>query len=120
MLRSKNKQMPSKLVTFNKYKDTHSSWITQSLLKSIKYRYNLYKRLQLTYPKSANYDTIDINLNTYNGILKMSIRAAKQIYFELCFKPFINDIRNTWKTINDILWEEQNTEKKSPRVIVEN
>ena len=63
MLRSKNKQMPSKLVKVNKYKDTHSSWITQGLLKSIKYRDNLYKRLQLTYPKSANYDTIDINLH---------------------------------------------------------
>ncbi len=39
----------------------------------------------------------------HNGILKKGIRAAKQIYFELCFKRFKNDIRNTWKTINDIL-----------------
>ena len=63
----------------------------------------LYKRLKLTDPNSANYDTININLKTYNGILKTSIRAAKHIYFELCFKRFKNDIRNTWKTINDIL-----------------
>ena len=79
ILRSKNKHMPSKW------------WITQGLLKSIKYRDKLYKRLKLTDPNSANYDTININLKTYNGILKTSIRAAKQAYFELCFNRFKND-----------------------------
>ena len=103
MLRSKNKHMPSKWVKLNKYKHNKSSWITKGLLKSIKYRDILYKRLQLTDPNSANYDTININLKTYNGNLKTTIRAAKHIYFELCFKRFNNDIRNTWKTINDIL-----------------
>ena len=71
------------------------------MLKSIKHRDHLYKRLKLTDTNSANYDTI--NLKTYYGILKTSIRAAKQIYFELCFKSFINDIPDTWKTINDVL-----------------
>ena len=103
ILRSKNKHMPSKWVKFNKYKHKKSSWITQGFLKSIKYVDKLYKRLKLTDPNSANYDTININLKTYNGILKTSIRAAKQAYFELCFKRFKNDIKNTWKTINDIL-----------------
>ena len=111
--------MSSKWVKFNKYKHKKSSWITQGLLKSIKYRDNLYKRLKLTDPNSANYDTININLKTDNGILKTSIRAAKQIYFELCFKRFKNDIRNTWKTINDILLKTK-IQTKSPTVIVEN
>ena len=119
ILRSKNKHMPSKWVKFNKYKHKKSSWVTQGLLKSIKYRDKLYKRLQLTDPNSANYDTININLKTYNGILKTSIRAAKQTYFELCFKRFKNDIKNTWKTINDIL-SKTKIQKKSPTVIVEN
>ena len=119
ILRSKNKHMPSKWVKFNKYKHKKSSWVTQGLLKSIKYRDKLYKRLKLTDPNSANYDTININLKTYNGILKTSIRAAKQTYFELCFKRFKNDIKNTWKTINDIL-SKTKIQKKSPTVIVEN
>ena len=58
ILRSKNKHMPSKWVKFNKYKHKKSSWITQGLLKSIKYRDKLYKRLKLIDPNSANYDTI--------------------------------------------------------------
>ena len=111
--------MPSKWVKFNKYKHKKSSWITQGLLNSIKYRDNLYKRLQLTDQNSATYGTININLKTYNGILKKCIRAAKQIYFELCFKRFKNDIRNTWTTINDIL-SKTKIPKKSPTVIVEN
>ena len=119
ILRSKNKHMPSKWVKFNKYKHKKSSWITQGLLKSIKYRDKLYKRLKLTDPNSANYDTINSNLKTYNGILKTSIRAAKQAYFELCFNRFKNDIKNTWKTINDIL-SKTKIKKKSPTVIVEN
>ena len=82
--------MPSKWVKFNKYKHK-------------KIRDRLYKRLQLTDLNSANYDTININIKTYNEIIKTSIRAAKQAYFELCFKRFKNDINNTWKTSNDIL-----------------
>ena len=62
---------------------------------------------------------ININLKTYNGILKTSIRAAKQAYFESCFNRFKNDIKNTWKTINDIL-SKTKIQNKSPTVIVEN
>ena len=48
ILRSKNKHMPSKWVKFNKYKHKKFLWITQGLLKSIKYRDKLYKRLKVT------------------------------------------------------------------------
>ena len=37
----------------------------------------------------------------------------------MCFKRFKNDIKNTWKTINDIL-SKTKIQKKSPTVIVEN
>ena len=56
----------------------------------------MYKQLKLTDPSSNNYETIKINLKTYNIILKKNIRAAKQIYFESRFSLFKNDIRNTW------------------------
>ena len=44
-----------------------------------------------------------MNLKIYNTILKKNIRAAKQIYFVSRFSLFRNDIRNTWKTINECL-----------------
>ena len=46
--RAKNKCMPSKIVKFKKYKHKKSSWITQGLLKSIRYRDQLYKKLKLS------------------------------------------------------------------------
>ena len=117
--RAKNKCMPSKIVKFNKYKHKKSSWITQGLLKSIRYRDQLYKKLKLTNPNSPNYDTIKTNLKTYNLILKQNIHSAKQIYYETCFHHFRNDIRNTWKTINEILTKNQ-TKHKLPTVFKEN
>ena len=109
--RAKNKCMPSKIVKFNKYKHNKSSWITQGLLKSIRYRDQLYKKLKLTNLNSPNYDTIKTNLKTYNLILKQHIHSAKQIYYETCFHHFRNDIRNTWKTINEILTKNQTKHK---------
>ena len=119
ILRSKNKHMPGKLVKFYKYKHTKSTWITQGLLKSIRYRNKLYKQLKLTNPNSPNYETISINLQTYNGILKTNIHAAKQIYFESCFNRFKNDIRNSWKTMNDFL-SKTKTQNKFPTFFKEN
>ncbi len=44
---AKNKHLPFKMVTFNKYKHKKSKWITGGLITSIKYRDNLYKKLKL-------------------------------------------------------------------------
>ena len=95
--------VPGKLVIFFKYKHKKytGTWSTQSLLKSNRFLDKLYKQLKLTNPNSLNYEKNCINLKTYNGILKTNIRAAKQIYFDSCFNQFKNDIRNTWKTINE-------------------
>ena len=101
--------MRSKIVKFNKYQHKKSSWITQGLLKSIRYRDQLYKKFKLSNPNSPNYDTIKTNLKTYNLILKQNKSSAKQIYYETWFHQLRNDIRNTWKTINEIL-----TKNKKP------
>ena len=66
MINAKNKHMPCKLVKFNKYKHKKCTWITQGLLKSIRYRDKLYKQLRLSNPNSLHYDTLKFNLKTYN------------------------------------------------------
>ena len=103
ILRAKNKHMPCKFVKFNKYKHKQSAWITLGLLKSIRYRDKLYKQLRLSNPNSLHYDTLKLNLKTYNLILRKSIISAKQMYYESRFNRIGNDIRRTWKTINEIL-----------------
>ena len=100
---AKNKHMPTKLVKYNKYKHKKSKWVTFGIINSIQYRDNLYKKLKMSDPLSAEFATLKINLNTYNNILKNSMRLAKKIYYQQIFVKFKNDIRATWKTINEIL-----------------
>ena len=70
------KHISSKTVKFNKYKHKKSKWITHGVIKSIKYRDKLYKILKMTPHASATYTTQQINLKTYNSILKKTIRTA--------------------------------------------
>ena len=116
--RAKNKFMPSKMVKLKKYKHKKSSWITKGLLKSIRYRDKLYKQLKLTNPDTFEYSVLKINLKSYNAILKRSFRIAKQIHFETCFNKFQSDIKNTWKTINEILCKDK-TKKAFPKYFKE-
>ena len=106
IVRAKDKHMPIKLVKFNnKYKHNKSMWITQGILRSIQYRDKVYKQLKLTYPNSSNYEIININLKTYNTILKHII---KKVYFENRFNRFKNYITNTWMMNYGIYFKKAN------------
>ena len=97
--------MPIKIIKLTKYKHKNLTWITQCLLKSVRYLDTLYKQLKMSDPNSPVYETTNTILKTYNSILKTTIHAAKQIYFEI--------ERNTLKTINEIL--EKIKERKHPQ-----
>ena len=85
--------IPSKKVRFNKYKHRKSPWITNSILKSIKYRDNLYKNLKVMQPNSLEYSQSKLNLSTYNIILKNSIFSAKKLHYGKCFSRYTSDIK---------------------------
>jgi hypothetical protein len=70
---AKNKHMPSKLIKFTKYKHKKSKWVTFGIIKSIKFRDNLYKKLKMTDPTTIEFERIKINLNTFNKILKKNL-----------------------------------------------
>ena len=67
------KHISSKTVKFNKFKHKQSKWITHGVIKSIKYRDKFYKLLQMTPRASVTYTTQQINLKTYNSILKKNL-----------------------------------------------
>ena len=90
--------MAIKVVTFKKYKHKRNNWITHGIIKSIKYRDNLYKQVKMTNANSSQYDVLRSNLSTYNAILKSSIRLAKKTYVMKQFNTCKNDSRKTWKT----------------------
>ena len=92
-----------KKVKDNKYKYKRSDWITQGIMKSIKFRDKLYLKLKRSSPDTQEHHTIKTNLKTYNKILKKSVKDAKALYYFKKFHQFREDPKKTWKTINSVL-----------------
>ncbi len=90
---AKIKHIPEKLVKFNKYNHKMPRWITKGILRSNKYKDELYQKHRMTDPHSTEFDTQKVNLKTYNNILRKSIRLAKKTYYETIFLQFKDDFR---------------------------
>ena len=71
----------SEKIRFNQYKHRKSSWITNSILKSMTYRNNLFKNLKVMQPHSLEFSQSKLNLSTSNRILRNSIISAQKLYY---------------------------------------
>ena len=67
----------------------------------------MYRKLKQTSHDSHNFETLKINLRTYNKILKRNIEQAKKAYYQEAFQKHKNDIKSTWRIIKDILNKSQ-------------
>ena len=105
-----NKHFPIKQVRYDKHKHRKSKWMTRGILKSISFRDKLYIKLKSTSIDHIQYPVLQVNLKTYNNILRKTIRAAKKLYYSNCFHKFKFDIKNTWSTINDIICKSKKTD----------
>ena len=94
-----NIHFPETMVKFKLNSHKNSCLITTGILRSIKYRDKLYKQLKCTNPDTLLCRNLYVNLNSFNTILKRSIRIDYEYRFGKCK----NDIRTTWKLINYIL-----------------
>ena len=107
---NKDKFLPCKNIKFNSRKHKKNSWISYGILKSIKFRNELYKKIKKSDPNTIEYDILSTNLNTYNKILKRSIRMTKQRHYQNIFNIYSGNVKKTWSMINDILHKnKQNT-----------
>ena len=97
------KYLPKITVKYNKHKHKKTPWITNGLVKSIKFRDKLYLKLKTTPSDSTLYNQLKVNLGTYNKILKKAIRETKQTYYNNQFYKNRNDMKNTWKTIKNVI-----------------
>ena len=112
--------LPFKLVKYSKHKHKKSNWITQGIIKSIKFRDSMYKRFKETPITDQLHNTLKLNLTTYNRILKKSIREAKKIYYTSCFTKYRNDIKNTWRTVKGIIGSSEQTDITHKQFIIGN
>ena len=73
--------------------------VTPKLVWLPRYREKLYFKMKQTPVNTQQYITLTINLKTYNGILRRSIRVAKTMYYHTTFEKCKHDIKETWSTI---------------------
>jgi hypothetical protein len=112
--------MPTRMVKYNKHKHPNNKWITSGIIRSISFKDKLYLKLKSTSSASPLYDQLKTNLKTYNNILKRAIREPKKSYYHHCFEIFKNDIKNTWKTIKDIINKTKCKNKLSEHFLINN
>ena len=104
----KEKHLSYKLVKFNKYKHKGNKWITNGIIKSLKFIDKLYKEMRSLNTNSPSYATIKQNLTVYNQLLKKSIREAKTIYYNNEFNQNRSNMRKMWNTISEIIHKQKN------------
>ena len=110
---AKDKHMPSKLEKVKRYKHKLSPWITSAIIKSIKFRDQLYKKMKSSCPDSIEYENYRTNLKTFNNILQKTIRNAKIDYYGKEFEKHKHDSKKTWSTIK-ILINKNKSSKEFP------
>ena len=103
IVRLRSKYFPVKFLKFHKHKHKKNAWMTNGLLKSIRYRDKLYVSFKKCQINTPQYFTLKSNLSTYNKILKATIREAKQLHYHSLFKKYKHDIKKTWNVIRNIM-----------------
>ena len=90
--------IPLKKITANRKTCPQQPWMTKGLLKSINMKNNLYKKY-LSSPTGENLS----KFKTYRNKLNTLIRKGKREYYHNKFESTKSNIRQTWKTINEII-----------------
>ena len=119
IMKLKERHLPVKYIKYNKHKHKRNKWITNGIIRSIRYRDNMYKVLKQTDPTSPPYEEAKSRLQCYNKILKKAIREAKINYYENIFNTFKGDARKMWKAISEIISRKNNKKKGVTEILIE-
>ena len=88
---------PLKTIKRNNPKKTKSPWITKGLLASVRKKKRLYKKL-LKHPTLI----CETQYKTYKNKLNHLSRTAKKMYYDDKFQLVKNNLKETWKLINEV------------------
>ena len=93
-----NECIPLRRNNRNKNKQARQPWISKSLLRSINRKNNLYYRF-----RSNPTEVTRKKYTNYRNILTTLLRIEKNRYFFSQFDLHKNNMKDTWKTINNVL-----------------
>ena len=99
---AKAKHIPKKSKKFNKRKHKKEPWMTNNLLVHINRKNDMYRDWKST-SNNDEYENKKINFKTYDKIVTEEIKNAKHQYYFNTFTSHKNNIKKTWKTIDETL-----------------
>ena len=99
----KNRIMPKSKKKFNKYLHKKQPWVTYGILKSLRHKDKLYKKWKTTNPEDPMIQQHKENFKIFFNVYKRVLSNAKKNYFSVTFQKFKSDMKNTWKTIKELL-----------------
>ena len=106
---------PLKVVKRKHSGNLGAPWLTKGLLKSIKKKNRLYKQFIKT-PNSIRESRYKIFRNKLTHV----IRKAKRSYYESKFESAKNDLKLTWKLINEVINKRNNKPSIPTRFLSDN
>ena len=116
---AKNRHIPKKIQRLNRRKHFIEPWMNRELLTLINKKNDKYRDWKST-NNDVEYEVKKVNFKTFEKIVKDNIRAAKREYYFKTFTSQKNDIKKTWKTIDETLNRRKNKSKFPSEFIVNN
>ena len=104
---------------FHRHRHKNNQWITYGILRSIKYRDQMYITYKKSPQNSAEHHIVKNNLRVFNSILKRVIRETKINYYHEIFEKNKKNITAIWKTISEIICKSSNKRKTLDKIIVD-
>ena len=107
-MESYNLHAPIKILSKKASKTKLKPWLTEGILKSINVKRSLLKK----YDRSKN-NSFLTKYRQYRHLLKKLIKKSKKNYYKIFFSENANNIKKTWKQLNNIL----NKHKKNQQYV---
>ena len=76
----------------------------------------MYRDLKNYSSDSTEYNTLKLNLGTYNFILQRNIYLAKKSYYANLFQKYKFDVKQTWSAISDVVNRKHKSQLKLDRI----
>ena len=82
-----------KQIKFNKFKHKNNPWMSEGLLKSIRFRDKMHLKLKSSRQTAEQDANLKTNIKTYNKIIKRLIRKIKRQYMATKFEQCKSNIK---------------------------
>ena len=103
-----DKHIPLKKVSIKNFRRRFKPWFTIGILKSLRKKSDLHNR----YIRAKDLENKQLLYNrfkVYRNMLVTLIRKSKQNHFDKYFTDNVNNLRETWKGIKNIIQMKNNT-----------